>query len=146
MEKYILGRDQCQWYKAAAHPQATLQPHKIPEVPWMVIGVDLITGLPPPKGKNAIATYVDLYSKQVHLAATTDNVRTRATKGGRRSWREFWGSPRGCSTRGEDFSEAIGNALSDLAVVLYLWTDGQQSSDGERSRREGWETRREKGD
>ena len=74
VEKYVLGCDQCQRYKAAAHPRATLQPHEVPEAPWTVIGVDLITGLPPSKGKNVIATYVDLYSKQVHLVATTDTV------------------------------------------------------------------------
>lgn len=74
VEKYVLGCDKCQRYKAAAHPRATLQPHEVPEGPWVVMGVDLITGLPSSKGYNAIATYVDLYSKQVHLVATTDTV------------------------------------------------------------------------
>lgn len=40
-------------------------------------------------------------------------------------------------TRGEDFGEAIGNALSDLAVVLYLRTEDRRSSERERSRMKG---------
>ena len=40
-------------------------------------------------------------------------------------------------TRGEDFGEAIGNTLSDLAVVLYLRTEDRRSSEGERGGKEG---------
>lgn len=51
----------------------------MPEGPWQIIGIDLVTGLPPSKGIDsntytAIAIYVDLYSKQVHFALTTDKV------------------------------------------------------------------------
>ena len=49
-------------------------------------------------------------------------------------------------TRGEDFGEAIGNALSDLAGVLYLRAECQRSSDRERSRGKGWGIGRGKGD
>lgn len=47
--------------------------------PWQIIGTDLVTGLPPSKGIDentytAIATYVDLYSKQVHFTLTTNKV------------------------------------------------------------------------
>ena len=37
----------------------------------------------------------------------------------------------GYGTRGEDFGEAIGNALSDLAVVLYLQMEDRRSSERE---------------
>lgn len=47
--------------------------------PWQIIDTDLVTRLPPSKGIDgktytAIATYVDLYSKQAHFALTTDKV------------------------------------------------------------------------
>ena len=40
-------------------------------------------------------------------------------------------------TRGEDFGEAFGNALSNLAVVLYLRMEDRRSSEGKRSRKKG---------
>lgn len=51
------------------------------EGPWQIISTDLVTRLLLSKGINgniytAIATYVDLYSKQVHFAFTTDKVDT----------------------------------------------------------------------
>lgn len=54
-------------------------PIAIPEGPWQIIDTDLITELPPSKEIDektytAIATYVDLYTKQVHFALTTDKV------------------------------------------------------------------------
>jgi hypothetical protein len=60
--------------KPTPHPRATLQPHDVPEGPWQVVGVDLITGLPKSNGYDAILTYVDLYSKQVHVIPTHTTV------------------------------------------------------------------------
>ena len=39
-----------------------------------MIGVDLITGLPPVKGYDAIVVYIDHYSKQVHVIPTTLDI------------------------------------------------------------------------
>ena len=74
INKYISGCDTCQQCKPVWHPQAILQPHDIPEGPWQMIRVDLITGLPPVAGFNAIAVYIDHYSKQVHVIPTTSDV------------------------------------------------------------------------
>lgn len=54
-------------------------PIAMPEGTWQIIGIDLVTRLPLSKGIDgntytAIATYVDLYSKQAHFAFTTDKV------------------------------------------------------------------------
>lgn len=76
VKKYVSGCDTCQCYKPAQHPHATLQPHDVPQGPWQTIGVDLIMGLPPAGGFDAIAVYIDHYSKQVHVIPTTSNVNT----------------------------------------------------------------------
>jgi hypothetical protein len=39
-----------------------------------MVGVDLITGLPPVEGYDAIVVYIDHYSKQVHALPTTSEV------------------------------------------------------------------------
>jgi hypothetical protein len=70
MEKYCDGCDTCARIKPTPHPKATLKPHDVPEGPWQVVGVDLITGLPKSNGYDMILTYVDLYSKQVHVIPT----------------------------------------------------------------------------
>ena len=72
--KYVEGCDRCQRYKPAAHPPAPLQPHDVPEGPWQVAGVDLVTGLPLSGGFDAVATFIDLYSKQSHYVPTTSDV------------------------------------------------------------------------
>lgn len=56
-------------------------PIAVSKGPWQIIGTDLVTGLLSSKGIDektytAIATYVDLYSKQAHFALTTDKVDT----------------------------------------------------------------------
>lgn len=57
-----------------SHPKASLQPHDVPEGPWQVVGVDLVTGLPNCEGKDAVIVYSDLYSKQLHVLPTTTGV------------------------------------------------------------------------
>ena len=74
VSKYVSGCDTCQWSKPAQHPWSILQPHDMPEGPWQMIGVDLITGLPWVNNYDVIAVYIDHYSKQVHIIPTTSNV------------------------------------------------------------------------
>lgn len=74
--KYVSGCDRCQRLKPASHPKASLQPHNVPEGPWQVVRVDLVTGLPNCEGKDAVIVYTDLYSKQFHVLPTTTKVDT----------------------------------------------------------------------
>jgi hypothetical protein len=74
VSKYVAGCDTCQRCKPARHPRSVLQPHDVPEGPWQTVGVDLITGLPPVGGYDAIVVYIDHYSKQVHVIPTTTEV------------------------------------------------------------------------
>jgi hypothetical protein len=74
VNKYVAGCNICQRYKSARHPRAVLQPHDVPEGPWQTVGVDLITELPIVSEYDAIAVYIDHYSKQVHAIPTTTKV------------------------------------------------------------------------
>lgn len=79
VDKYVRGCEQCQWFKPIPHLKLATLPIAVPEGPWQIVSTDLVTGLPPSKGIDgktytAIATYVDLYSKQAHFALTTDKV------------------------------------------------------------------------
>ena len=72
--KYVNGCERCARYKIQSQPAVGLKLLAVPEGPWQVVGTDLITGLPKCKGYDAIATYVDLYTKQVHICPTTKDV------------------------------------------------------------------------
>jgi transposase InsO family protein len=74
VNKYVTGCDTCQRCKPACHPRSTLQPHDVPEGPWQTVGVDLVTGLPQVGRYDAIAVYIDHYSKQVHVIPTTSDI------------------------------------------------------------------------
>ena len=74
IERYVLGCDQCQRMKPAAHPRPVLHPQPVPDGPWQFIGVDLITQLPKSRGFDSIAVYVDHYSDQCHLIPCTTKI------------------------------------------------------------------------
>ena len=44
-----------------------LNPNTVPDAPWEIISVDLISPLPKSKGKNAIMVVVDRFSKMIQL-------------------------------------------------------------------------------
>lgn len=56
------------------HPQLVLQPHDMPEGPWQTIGINLITGFSQIGRYDAIAVYIDHYSKQVHVIPMISDV------------------------------------------------------------------------
>ena len=62
------------WGKEKGKVITPVLPQEVPEGPWQTIGVDMIVGLPESKGKNAILTVVDHYTKQVHLYPVTDGL------------------------------------------------------------------------
>lgn len=74
VSKYVAVCDTCQHYKPTKHPCVVLQPHKVPNSLWQTVGIDLVTGLPVVNGYDAIAVYIDHYSKQVHVIPTTSEV------------------------------------------------------------------------
>jgi len=60
VKKYVMDCDMCQWMKN--HPQqpfGPLIPNKVPNGPWEIISMDLITQLPESNGYNAICVIVD---------------------------------------------------------------------------------------
>ena len=72
--KYVDGCNKCQRYCKDRHPTAQLVPHKVPEGPWQLIGVDLIGPLSMLRGKDMILNVVDHYTKQIHLFPVTSQI------------------------------------------------------------------------
>jgi transposase InsO family protein len=73
---YVKACDSCQRNKPShLLPGGLLQPLPTPEAKWEHITMDLITDLPVTKnGHDAVVTFVDRLSKQVHFAPTTKTV------------------------------------------------------------------------
>ena len=68
---YIKGCLKCQSTKVHWNkPVGTLNPHDIPREPWEHIGVDLIGELPEAGGYNAIAIFIDHFTKHLRLILT----------------------------------------------------------------------------
>lgn len=139
VDKYVRGCEQCQRFKPIPHPKPATLPIAVPEGPWQIIGTDLVTGLPPSKGIDgkmytAIATYVDLYSKQAHFALTTDKVDANEIADLHiRDVFRLHGLPRGIiSDRGPQFASRFIKALYEklgingqLITAYYPQANGQ---------------------
>ena len=132
--KYVAGCDQCQRMKSAPHPKGTLQPNEVPEGPWQIIGVDLITGLPKSKGYDAIATYVDHNTKQVHVipVESTINAEGVADVHVREVFR-LHGLPKKIfSDRGPQFAARVTRALyKKLGIEIGLTTAYHPAANGQ---------------
>lgn len=76
IRRYVTTCLACQANKPSTQlPMGPLQPLPIPERPWQVVTMDLITELPPTKlGNDAIVVFVDKLTKMAHYAASTTNV------------------------------------------------------------------------
>jgi Chromo (CHRromatin Organisation MOdifier) domain/Integrase core domain len=137
VNKYVTGCDTCQRYKPARHPRTTLQPHDVPDGPWQTIGVDLVTGLPRVAGYDAIAVYIDHYSKQVHIVPTTSEVDVEGIAD--IHYREIFrlhGIPtKIVSDRGPQFAARLMNALyHKLGITHALTTAYHPQSNGQTER------------
>jgi hypothetical protein len=64
--KYAAGCDTCQWQNAGLHPEAPTEPLDVPDGPWQVVRVDLVTGLPESNGYDVICTIINHYTHIVH--------------------------------------------------------------------------------
>ncbi|SJL12751.1 uncharacterized protein ARMOST_16182 [Armillaria ostoyae] len=66
VELYVQGCETCARTKASTQArQAPLHPNEIPSEPWTHISVDMITGLVPCKGLDAMLVIVDRFSKAI---------------------------------------------------------------------------------
>jgi hypothetical protein len=72
--KYVAGCDTCQRRKAGLHPEAPTEPLDVPDGPWQVVGVDLVTGLPESNGYDTICTIVDHYTHVVHAVPCKSTI------------------------------------------------------------------------
>lgn len=75
-KRYVSSCTECQQNMASQQaPMGLLQPLPIPDRRWQAVTMDLITQLPKTKtGYDAIAVFVDKYSKMVHYAPTHTTV------------------------------------------------------------------------
>ena len=68
VKKYVTGCDLYQWMKnRPQQPFGPLVPNKVPNRPWKIISMDLITQLPESNGYNAICVIVDRLTKRAHF-------------------------------------------------------------------------------
>ena len=80
VRKYVTSCVTCQRIKPSTTvPPGLLQPHAVPTRPWSNISMDLITDLPASTSHDgqtydAIATFVDLLTKQAFFVRTTKSV------------------------------------------------------------------------
>jgi len=76
VRRYVEGCDVCARKKHAQHPQAITRPLDVPHGPWEEVGVDLITQLPKSNKYDAIITFTDLFSKQIHCLPCSSDITT----------------------------------------------------------------------
>jgi RNase H-like domain found in reverse transcriptase/Reverse transcriptase (RNA-dependent DNA polymerase)/Integrase zinc binding domain/Chromo (CHRromatin Organisation MOdifier) domain/Retroviral aspartyl protease len=76
VKNYVRSCYKCQSNKPNnRHPFGLLQPLPIPEKAWEQVSMDLITQLPKTRnGHDAIAVFVDKFTKMVHIVATNTTV------------------------------------------------------------------------
>jgi hypothetical protein len=74
--QYVAACDDCQRHKPPNRaPPGFLQPLPYPVAPWQSISMDLVTDLPKTAaGFNAVAVFVDRFSKMLHFVPTTKTV------------------------------------------------------------------------
>ena len=73
VKHYVTGCDTCQQMKNCPQkPFGTLQPNMVPNGPWEIITIDLITQIPESEGYNAICVIVDRLIKRAHFFAITN--------------------------------------------------------------------------
>ena len=78
VKHYVTGCDMCQRMKnRPQQPFGPLLPNKVPEGPWEVITIDLITQLTESDGFNAICVVVDRLTKRAHFYAITNQFSAR---------------------------------------------------------------------
>jgi len=135
VKKYVTGCDMCQRMKNhLQQPFGPLMPNKVPNRPWEIISMDLITQLPESNSYNAICVIVDRLTKRAHFIpinnrfSSKDMVQLLYDK-----VYPLHGLPlqiisdRGVQYSAKLFQEwcKILGIESTMLIVYYLQTDGQ---------------------
>ena len=139
-QKYVHACDKCQRNKA--HHQLKehfLAPLPVPERPWMVVGIDMITQLPVSRrGYDAIGVMVCHFSKMVHLTPCTSDLTSAGIYAMfRRDIFRLHGMPLHIvSDRGTQFTADLWQQFCrDQGIKSSLTTAYQPSTDGMVERR-----------
>ena len=75
VHNYVDGCEECQRNKILPRrPLAIMGRHDIPDTPWQIISVDMITDLPTSNGKDSILCIVDYHTKQAHAIGTNKTL------------------------------------------------------------------------
>ena len=78
VKNYVTGCDMCQRMKnRPQQPFGPLMPNEVPQGPWEIITIDLITQLPESNGFNAICVIVCRLLKQAHFLPITNNFSSK---------------------------------------------------------------------
>ena len=133
--RYIRNCETCTRMKPAQHaPYGLLKPLEVPITWWSSFSLDLITGLPPSNGHDALLVVVDRLSKMSHYIPTSTDVNS---KGIARLYFDhifrLHGIPDSViSDRGTQFISEFTRALcaltetkQNLSTSFHLQTDGQ---------------------
>jgi hypothetical protein len=75
--QYVDTSETCQRIKCPKTTPTPVQPLEIPTRPWQHISYDMIVGLPPDGGKDAILVIVDLFSKYGIMVPCSSKVTTK---------------------------------------------------------------------
>jgi transposase InsO family protein len=136
---YVKACPSCQRNKSSnLRPGGLLQPIPTPSAKWEYITMDLITDLPRTKnGYDAVVTFVDRLSKQVHFAPTTKTVDAPGlAKIFRHTVYKYHGMPRAIiSDRDDRFLSQFWQALfAVLGTELKFSTAYHPQTDGQSER------------
>ena len=135
VKKYVTGCDTCQRTKnRPQQPYGPLLPNPVPNGPWEVITIDLITQLPESDGFNAICVVVDRFSKRAHFFAITNEFSAKdlANLLYERVWIHHGLPLQIISDRGTQFAAEIFQEwckllgiVSSMSTAYHPQTDGQ---------------------
>ena len=138
VEEWIRNCDTCQHVKIYPRkPHGQLKPIDVTPRPWGVVTSDLITGLPPCKGFDAIWTATCKRTKAVHCAPTTSTLDSRGLYHLylENVWKLHGTSDKLITDRGPQYSSKFAReANKNLQIETALSTAYHPQTDGQSER------------